>query len=124
VRVTEPQSGAKVRDAQVEVALTKGSETIKAAATHENAGNSIDYAAHIQIQDAGAWDGVVRVTGPAGASEVTFLQQVSAPRTVGTIILVGIPFAAILGVFGAMWFVRTSRRGSEHAAGEAQIGSK
>jgi hypothetical protein len=108
VRVSDPQSGAKVRDADVEIELTlaDGSAVIKDAATHKNAGNDIDYAAHIPVQQAGSYNGVIRVKGSAGASEVKFLQSVSAPRSISTVILVGIPFLVMLGVFGAMYYVR------------------
>jgi len=110
VRVSDPQSGVTVKDAQVEVELRNGSAVLMRPATHENAGNPVDYAAHIEIQQEGAWNGVVRVTGAAGASEVTFLQHVTAPRTVSTIILVGIPFGAILVVFVAFWLARSRSR--------------
>lgn len=123
VRVTDPQSSVTVKDAQVEVELTNGSAAIRQAATHENAGNPVDYAAHIEIQQEGAWNGIVRVTGPAGASEATFLQQVTAPRTMSTVILVGIPFAAILVVFVALWMAR-SRSREEQDASVAQAGNK
>lgn len=112
VRVTDPQSGAKVRDAQVEVELSKADEptVLKQVATHQNAGNDVDYVAHIQVEKAGSWDGVVRVNSGLGASEVKFLQPVSPPRSLSTVILVGIPFAVMLAVFGAMYFVRTGGR--------------
>ena len=113
VRVSEPQSGALVRDAEVKVALTNGTASLEYGATHENAGNAVDYAAHIPIEEAGSWNGAVRVTGAAGVSEATFVQQVSTPRTLNTVVLVGIPFAAILIVFGAMWFARNSSRKTE-----------
>lgn len=123
VRVTDPQSNATVKDAQVEVELTNGTASVNQAATHENAGNPVDYAAHIEIQQEGSWNGVVRVNGPAGASEATFLQQVTAPRTMSTVILVGIPFAAILVVFVALWMAR-SRGREEQDASVAQAGNK
>ena len=112
VRVSDPESGAKVRDAQVEIELTlaDGSGVLKDTATHKNAGNDVDYAAHIPVQQAGSWNGVVRVTGSLGSSEVQFLQSVSSPRTFSTVILVGIPFLVMLGVLGAMYFMRTVAR--------------
>jgi hypothetical protein len=112
VRVSDPQSGAKVRDVQVAVELTSpdGATVLEEAATHQNAGNDIDYAAHIPIQQAGSWNGVIRVSGSAGSSEVKFLQTVSTPRTISTVILVGIPFLVMLGVFGAMYYVRAGGR--------------
>lgn len=113
VRVSEPQSGALVRDAEVKISLNKGAASLEQAASHENAGNAVDYAAHIPVAEAGSWNGAVRVTGAAGVSEAAFVQQVSTPRTLNMVILVGIPFAAILVVFGAMWFARNSSRNAE-----------
>lgn len=112
IRVSDPQSGVKVRDAQVKIELTSedGTMVIKDAATHENAGNDIDYAAHIPIEQPGAWNGVIRVSASAGSSEVKFLQTVSSLRSISTVILVGIPFLVMLGVFGAMYYVRASGR--------------
>lgn len=112
IRVSDPQSGVKVRDAQVKIELTSedGTMVIKDAATHENAGNDIDYAAHILIEQPGAWNGVIRVSASAGSSEVKFLQTVSSLRSISTVILVGIPFLVMLGVFGAMYYVRASGR--------------
>jgi len=125
VRVTEPGSGVTVKDAAVEVELRNGSAVLTQAATHANAGNPVDYAAHIPVEEAGAWNGVVRVTGPAGASEVTFLQQVTTPRALNTVILVGIPFAAILVVFVALWLARSrSREESEGPVSIAQVERK
>jgi hypothetical protein len=116
VRVTDPQSSVTVKDAQVEVELTSGAASIKQAATHENAGNPVDYAAHIEIPQEGSWNGLVRVAGPAGASEAAFLQHVSAPRTANTVILVGIPFGAILLVFVALWMARSRGREDQDAS--------
>ncbi len=45
-----------------------------------------------------------------------FLQAVSPPRSFSTVILVGIPFAVVLGVFAAMYFVRAGGRKTAPAA--------
>lgn len=117
VRVSDAQTGAKVRDAQVDVelTLTQTGQSIKQAATHADAGNEIDYAAHVQVPQEGNWNGVVRVAGAAGVSKVTFVQRVTPQRQFTTVILVGIPFLAILVVFGAMWFARSGERRSAQA---------
>ncbi len=94
----------------MELALTQTGQSVKQSATHADAGNEIDYAAHIPLAQEGTWDGVVRVTGAAGVSEVTFVQRVTPKRSFTTVILVGIPFLAILVVFGAMWYVRSGER--------------
>lgn len=112
VRVTDPQTGVKVRDAQVEVELTLAANgaVVKEAATHQNAGNEIDYVAHIPLQQEGSWNGVLRVTGSQGTSEAKFIQTVAPQRSLSTIILVGIPFIVMVGVFAAMYFVRSGER--------------
>jgi hypothetical protein len=123
VRVSDPKSGVNVRDAQVEVEIARGATTLTKPATHEDAGNSVDYAAHIEIAEEGSWNGAVRVIGPLGTSEALFLQQVITPRALNTVILVGIPFAAILLVFVAFWLARTRKA----AAGDetsAQAGNQ
>lgn len=112
VRVSDTQTGAKIRDAQVEVvlALAQTGQSVRQTATHADAGSEVDYAAHIPLEQEGTWDGIVRVTGAAGSSEVTFVQRVTAQRSYTTVILVGIPFLAILVVFGAMWYARSGER--------------
>ncbi len=112
VRITDPKTGEKVRDAQVAVELTlaDGSATASGEATHKNAGNEIDYAAHVPLGQDGSWNGMLRVTGSLGSSEVKFVQTVAPQRSISTVILVGIPFAVMLAVFGAMYFVRSSGR--------------
>jgi len=112
IRVSDPQTGRKVLDAQVDIELTLPATgaVLTAPATQQNAGNNIDYAAHISIEQEGQWNGVLRVRGDLGASEVKFTQGVNAPRQLNTVILVGIPFLAILVVFGAMWMARSSER--------------
>lgn len=119
VRITDAQTGVAVRDAQVEIELSKGGQVIRQAATHQNAGNAIDYVAHIQIADEGSWAGIIRVNAPAGNLMREFTQQVTAPRTVTTVILVGIPFAAILVVFAALWLARSRSR--DEAASPASV---
>ncbi len=115
VRVSDPQSGAKVRDAQVDVELTSadGAVVLNQPATHQNAGNEIDYAAHVPVAQEGAYSGVVRVSGALGRSEVKFLQTVSPQRSISTVILVGIPFVAVVAVLGAMFYLRSGSRKDE-----------
>lgn len=124
VRVTDPTTGERINDAQIEVELTfAGSAGVVAqsAATHQNAGNDVDYAAHIPLEQEGSWNGVLRVAGRLGASEATFVQTVSAPRSLNTVLLVGIPFLLVLGVFGALYFVRS---GGRRAAAAIRSNSK
>lgn len=112
VRVSDAATDEKLRDAEVTVELVHNATgaILRSTATHEDAGNPIDYAAHIDIAEAGAWDGRIQVAGPAGSAEVTFLQRVSPPRRAATLIAIGIPFAVILGGLGGVWWWRSSRQ--------------
>lgn len=114
VRVSDPASGEKIRDAEITVQLTHNATgaILKQAATHADAGNLIDYAAHIVIEQAGTWEGVITVVGPAGPAEVTFLQRVSPPRQMSTLIIAAIPFLVLLGVLGGLWLARSGGRRS------------
>jgi hypothetical protein len=112
VRVSDPASGEKVRDADVSVELVHGEKgvTLVAAATHANAGNTLDYAAHMEVADAGLWNGVVRVNGSAGSAQVAFVQRVATPRGAATVVIVAVPFVITLAVLGGFWVFRTGRR--------------
>ena len=112
VRVSDPATGEKLRDLRVSVKLVHGESKaeLTGEATHKDAGNEVDYVAHLPIEQAGAWNGTLTVAGPAGQAEVTFIQRVSAPRGFSTVILVGIPFAVVLAVLGGYWYLRTGAR--------------
>lgn len=112
VRVSDPSTGEKIKDAEVTVQLTHSTTktTLKHAATHADAGNPIDYAAHIVIEQSGTWDGTVTVVSRAGQAEVTFLQRVNPPRQLNTLIAAGIPFLVILGVLAGVWLARSGSR--------------
>lgn len=112
VRVTDPATRTIIRDAEIAIVLAPpgGGATIRAAATHAAAGNEVDYAAHITLESEGTWSGTLRVAGALGEGQVDFVQQVTAQRRLSTVILVGIPFAVVIGVFVAMWVVRSGGR--------------
>ncbi len=112
VRVNDANTGRRVDDATIQVELTQGASGLRLteAATHANAGNEIDYAAHFAVDQPGTWDGQVRVAGPAGMAEVSFVQRVQAQRQVGVLIAAGIPFIVILGVLAGLWLVRSGRK--------------
>ena len=82
VRLSDPRTDEKVREAEVIVDLTHGETgtTLSQTATHADAGNPTDYAAHIQIDRPGQWQGVLRVRGPAGTAEMPFMQRVASRR--------------------------------------------
>jgi len=108
-RLSDPKTGEKVRDAEVTVEL-KHSETgatLSHAATHADAGNPIDYVAHIPLDQAGQWEGILRVNGPAGSAELPFMQRVSPKRQLSTLILAGVPFLVVLGLLAGLWFARS-----------------
>ena len=109
VRLSDPKTDEKVRDAEIIVELKHGEtgSTLSQAATHANAGNPTDYAAHIQIDQTGQWQGVLRVRGPAGSAEAPFMQRVVPKRQLSTLVLAGIPFLVILGLMAGLWFVRS-----------------
>jgi hypothetical protein len=112
VRLSDPATDTKVRDAEVIIDL-KHSETgatLSHAATHTDAGNPTDYAAHIQMDQTGQWEGTLRVRGAAGAAEIPFMQRVTPKRQVGTLILAGAPFLVVLGLLAALWFARSGSR--------------
>jgi hypothetical protein len=105
VRISDPASDEKIRDADVAVELVNGEDgtVLTEAATHEGAGNPIDYAAHMQIEKPGVYSATVRITGPAGPAEVAFTQRVVAKRGIGTLLLIGVPFVAVLGILAVIW---------------------
>ena len=110
VRVSDAQTADKIRDAEVAVRLTHGETGVllTSIATHQNAGSLIDYAAHITVTQAGTWNGVLTISGPAGSTEVVFTQRVLTPRSFATVILIGLPFAGIALLLGGLWYFRSS----------------
>lgn len=116
VRITDPATGEKVRDAEVTVTLTlAGSDQILVQpATHGDAGNPVDYAAHVTIEQPGSWAGVIRISGSAGSVEVPFVQRVLSPRGGSTLLLVSLPFLIVLAVLGGVWYARAVAR-PQHA---------
>jgi hypothetical protein len=111
VRISDPVSDEKVRDADVTVELVHSEDgtLLTGAATHQNAGNPIDYAAHMQIEKPGLYDAKIRIVGPAGPAEVSFTQRVAARRGLGTLLWIGLPFVAVLGILAVIWFRRPGR---------------
>jgi hypothetical protein len=114
VRISDPASDEKVRDADVIVELVHGEDgtLLTGAATHDNAGNPIDYAAHMQVEKPGTYNARIRITGPAGLAEVSFAQRIVARRGLGTLLLIGLPFVVLLGVLAGIWFGRPGLRRS------------
>jgi len=108
VRLSDPTTDAKIRDAEV-VIILKHSETgtiLSQAATHADAGNPTDYVAHVQLDQPGQWEGVLQVTGPAGSAELPFMLRITPKRQLSTLILAGAPFLVVLGLLVGLWFAR------------------
>jgi hypothetical protein len=108
VRLSDPKTDEKVRDAEVVIDL-KHSETgatLSQAATHADAGNPTDYVAHMQLDQPGQWEGVLRVRGSAGSTELPFMQRITPKRQLSTLILAGAPFLVVLGLLVGLWFAR------------------
>jgi hypothetical protein len=112
VRITDPKTGETVKTADVHVSLTlpESSVTLAAPATHEDAGSPVDFAAHVQIDQPGQYEGIVRVTAAAGPAEVKFIQRVLTPRTTSTLVVLALPFAAALALLGGFWYLRARPR--------------
>jgi hypothetical protein len=109
VRLSDPKTDEKVRDAEIIVELTHSETgaTLSQAATHADAGNPTDYVAHVQVDQTGQWQGVLRVSGPPGTAQVSFMQRVVPKRQLSTLVLAGVPFLVILGLMAGLWYVRS-----------------
>lgn len=116
VRISDAKSGEKVKDATVQVVLAlPGTDVrLEAAATHQDAGNPVDYATHMQIGEPGQYDGLIRVRAEQGAVELRFTQRVLPPRTTSTLLVVALPFVAALLILGGLWFYRSTARSTTH----------
>ncbi|WP_423226669.1 hypothetical protein [Candidatus Amarolinea aalborgensis] len=106
VRVSD-LGGHQLRDGlQVTVRATEeaNSEVTDSEANHQNAGNSLDYAAHFQLPRKGYYAFAVTVKGAAGDAEVSFRDRVVATISFGLISAIAGPFIVIIGaIFWYMW---------------------
>ena len=111
-RIIDPKTGETVKtaDVRVSLALPESSVTLDAPATHEDAGNPVDFAAHVQVVQPGQYEGIIRVSAAAGPAEVKFLQRVLTPRTTSTLLVLALPFAAALAILGGFWYLRAKSR--------------
>ena len=112
VRLSDPKTDEKVRDAEITVELTQSESgaTLAHAVTHADAGNPTDYAAHVQVDQAGQWQGILRVRGPAGTAETPFILRVVPKRQLSTLVIAGVPFLVVLGLLAGLWFARSGSR--------------
>lgn len=106
VKVLESASGMTVTDAQV-LAWAHPAEgenpRIEAQASHDIAPIPTEYAAHLPVPEAGMWRVHVRVSGAQGSGEVSFLQRVNTPTSLGWFIAIGVPLGG-LALLGAFFF--------------------
>ena len=112
VRVSDPTSGEKLRDASIQVELVHSADGTRIAGpvTHADSGNPIDYAAHLQVDKEGVWNGTLRISGPSGPAQVVFTQRVLSPRQTSTLLVIGLPFLVLLCGMGGFWFLRSTHR--------------
>ena len=108
MRLSDPKTDEKIRDAEavIELKHSKTGATLSQAATHADAGDPIDYAAHFQLDQPGQWEGVLRVRGPEGFAELPFMQRMSPKRQISTLVIAGAPFLVVLGLLAGLWFAR------------------
>lgn len=115
VRVGDARSDEKIRDAEVRITLAlPGSDVrLEAAATHGDAGNPVDYAAHMQIDQPGLYEGTIRIEAAQGPVELRFTQRILPPRTTSTLLVLALPFVAALLALGGFWFYRATAHGAK-----------
>ena len=106
VRLSKSKTDEKIHDAEAVIELKHGrtGATHSQAATHVDAGNPTDYAAHFQLDQPGQWEGILRVNGPAGSAELPFMQRVSPKRQISTLVIAGAPFLVVLGLLAGLSF--------------------
>jgi hypothetical protein len=111
VRASDPTTGEKLVGLAITIRLvhSESGAVVEGAVTHEDAGSETEYAAHLALDEPGAWEGIISVQGPAGALQVPFLQRVAPPRRGLTLIVAGLPFLAALAVLLGIWFARRGR---------------
>lgn len=105
VRVANATDAAQLRqDAVVTVTARprSGGATQTAQASHQNAGNDVDYVAHLEVEAPGEWDVTVSVEDELGQAEVSFVETVSRGQNIGLLLGLAVPFvvlAALVGVY-------------------------
>jgi hypothetical protein len=128
VAVSEaPQPGAGTREAGelvldatvlVQAApVSQGGETLIAPATRDNAVNKLFYEADLPLPAEGPWQVDIQVSGRAGAGDVGFGIEALPPSAVSTLLGLGWPLWAGLGLVlvAAGWWTQMARHRKDEA---------
>ena len=116
VRVIDASSSKILTNLEVSVCAqsTEGEpRTIETVATHDIAPIPDEYAAHVLVPSAGVWEITVRVEGPLGVGEASFLERVSSPSSLGPILSVGAPFGGLAILI--LIFLRMQKKAKDEA---------
>ncbi len=113
VRVSDGASGAVLTDVAVwvtAVATEGDGQPLDVQATRDIAPVPDEYAAHLPVETPGVWEITIRVDGPLGAGQASFLERVARPSSLGPWVAIGAPLGGLLalGLF-FWWLQRTSR---------------
>lgn len=111
VRVIDAESSKARRDAQVLVQATPMSEgeQIAGQGSHQNAGNDIDYVAHLDVEQAGEWNFTIMIEDELGEAQVDFTDTVSTGSNLGLILSLSIPFIVLTVVVGIYLWQKSAR---------------
>ena len=107
VRAASAADPAQLRpDAVVTVTArpAEGGAAQTAQASHQNAGNEVDYVAHLEVERPGEWEVTVQVADELGQAEVTFTETVSRAQSPGLLLGLALPFVALAALVGVyLW---------------------
>lgn len=114
VRVMDTNGQKALRDAVVKIEATPagGGDLVTGVATHQNAGNEIDYVAHLDVERTGSWDVKVMVEDDLGQAEVTFTETVAGGLSTGLIVGLAVPFVFLMIVVGVFMWRRSASAGT------------
>ena len=113
VRVMDTNGENALRDAVVKIEATPagGGDLVTGAATHQNAGNEIDYVAHLDVERTGDWNVKVMIEDDLGQAEVAFTETVAGGLSAGLIVGLAVPFVFLLIVVGVYLWRRSASAG-------------
>jgi hypothetical protein len=110
VRVTDAQTDRLRPGAQVTITATPPGNglPVTVQATHQNAGNTSDYVAHLEVNEAGRWDIAISVDDEPGQVQTAFSETVSRGTSVFVLVAVAIPFVVLTAVVGIFLWRRSA----------------